>query len=90
MYVFMYVYIYIYIYIYIYAHSPRPMRIVRVHASNRKLPDGVRTDGDRRRGAAILPNELSWEHVGKMWQDVATRGHLKQQITQCRGFVALL
>ena len=32
----------------------------------------------RRRSDAIPPNELSWEKVDQIWQNVATCRHLKQ------------
>ena len=43
----------------------------------------------RRRSAAIPPDELSWENVGKMWQHVATCARVEQHMTTCKGLVAL-
>ena len=40
--------------------------------------------------AAIPRNQLSWEDVGKAWQNVATHAHLKRHIAKCAGFAALL
>ena len=44
----------------------------------------------RHRNVAIPPNELPQENVNRTWQNVATCAHVKQNIPNCVGFVALL
>ena len=70
LYVYMYMYVCMYVYIYIYIY-------ICIYVS----PVGVGGRRGRRRSAAIPPNELSREDVGKMWQTIATCDNIFQNTT---------